>query len=91
MADVIKRVMDSHAPVAGGTQRWLRLWRSTAPPEMADAVRSASFSRGVLTLRTPNAAWSHRLQAWLRAGGNRSLQIGAPIAIRTVRVMCVRR
>ena len=44
-------------------------WRSLAPANLRERAGTLSLSRGVLSVRTPDASARFELDRWLRAGG----------------------
>lgn len=59
-------------------------WRTAAPSELAARTHVVSFTRGVLTVHSPDAATRYRVEQWLRGGGRQMLAGCAPATIRRV-------
>ncbi|MCC6661443.1 MAG: hypothetical protein IT437_11215 [Phycisphaerales bacterium] len=62
-------------------------WNSAAPAELRAVGTPAGVLRGVLTIRTPDAASRFLVDRWLRTGGEAEIIRAATTGIRRVRVV----
>lgn len=62
-------------------------WEAVCPPALAARTALGGLSRGVLTVRTPDASTRFEVDRFLREGGERSLTGASRAAVRRVKVV----
>ena len=68
--------------VAGCAAAWARV----VPPELGGRASLEGVTRGVLSVRVPNAAARFALDRFLRGGGQRALAKECSVTLRQVRI-----
>ncbi|MBX3358625.1 MAG: DUF721 domain-containing protein [Phycisphaeraceae bacterium] len=62
-------------------------WLAAVPGDLAEGAELVSFTKGVLTVRAPDAAARFGLDRFLRAGGETAIIRAASAVVRRVRVV----